>query len=84
MTNLTAGPWSGRYHDGTTWTLTLEEVRAVLIAVPDKPAMCAALGVDQFSDPKADRALQLLRKARLIEYRSGWTRTPLGDAEVAR
>jgi len=84
MTNLTAGPWSGRYHDGTTWTLTLEEVRAVLIAVPDKPAMCAALCVSNFTDPKADRALQLLRKARLIEYRSGWARTPLGDAEVSR
>ena len=84
MTNLTAGPWSGRYHDGTTWTLTLNEVRAVLIAVPDKPAMCAALGVSAFTHRKMDRALQLLRKARLIAYCEKWRRTPLGDAEVAR
>lgn len=84
MIALTAGPWSGRYHNGPSWTLTLEEVRAVLIAVPDKPAMCAALGVDQFSNPKADRALQILRKARLIEYRGSWSRTPAGDAEVKR
>ena len=83
MTNLTAGPWSGRYH-GTTWTLTLDEVRAVLIAVPDKPAMCAALGVSAFTHRKMDRALQLLRKARLIAYCEKWRRTPLGDAEVAR
>jgi len=84
MTNLTAGPWSGRYHDSTTWTLTLEEVRAVLIAVPDKPSMCAALGVSALTHRKMDRALQLLRKARLIAYCEKWRRTPLGDAEVAR
>lgn len=84
MTNLTAGPWSGRYHDRSEWTLTLEELRAVLIAVPDKPAMCAALGVSAFTHRKMDRALQLLRKARLIAYCEKWRRTPLGDAEVAR
>lgn len=83
MTNLTAGPWKGG-HPCDTWTLTLDELTALLKAVPDKPAMCAALGVDRLSHRKANHALQLLRKARLIEYVSGWSRTPMGDAEMSR
>jgi hypothetical protein len=84
MTNITAGPWSGRYYDGEVWTLTLDELTALLKAVPDKSAMCDALGVDRLSHRKANHALQLLRKARLIEYVSGWSRTLMGDAEVSR
>ncbi len=84
MITLTAGPWSGHHRNGAPWTMTLEELRAVLIAVPDKPAICAALGIERLSDRKGDRALQLLRQARLIEYRGSWSRTALGDAEVKR
>ena len=87
MTGLTSGPWTGKVRpDSTeTWTLTLDEVRALLVAIPDRPAMLAALGVEQLSDRKADRALQLLRQARLIAFRDGaWRRTDLGDLEISR
>lgn len=87
MTGLTSGPWFGRTspRDQTPWTLTLDEVRALLVAIPDKPAMLAALGVEQLSDRKADRALQLLRQARLIRFDGrAWTRTDLGDLELSR
>lgn len=87
MTGLTAGPWKGRTSqlDPTSWTLTLDEVRALLAAIPDRGAMLAALGVERLSDRKADRALQLLRRARLIRFTNhAWTRTDRGDTELSR
>lgn len=61
------GPWSTQDGD-----FTAEQVRALLAAVPaGKAAMCAAMGVDFFTDRRADRALQLLRKAGLIRYVGG-------------
>jgi hypothetical protein len=87
MTGLTSGPWSGKDpYRRTTWTLTLAEVTALLRAVPNRPAMLAALGdVGQLGDRKTDRALQLLRRARLIRWTGkGWERTELGDQEAAK
>lgn len=87
MTGLTSGPWTGRTspRDQTPWTLTLGEVRALLAAIPDRGAMIAALNVERLSDRKADRALQLLRQARLIRFiNHAWVRTGLGDLELSR
>lgn len=59
------GPWTV---DGVP-CLEGEEVRKLHAAVAEgTAAMCAALGVDALSTRKADRALQLLRRAKLIKY----------------
>lgn len=70
MTGLTCGPWFGKTSplDGTQWMLTLSELERLLKAIPNKSAMIAALNVERLSDRKADRALQLLRQARLIHF----------------
>ena len=60
---LTRGPWKV---EGST--LTAAEVRAVYEAAPDVVKMVAALGVDSLSSRKADRALQVLRRAGLLRF----------------
>ena len=61
------GPWHG-HHPCDTWTLTAEEVRAVFAAVPEgRTAIGRALG-DVVGSRKADKALQMLRKAGLVRY----------------
>lgn len=64
------GPWKGGTGTRTRfWMLTAEELRAFYAAVPHGPeAMSFTLGVLSLSERKADRALQLLRKAGLIRY----------------
>lgn len=70
------GPWSGG-QGSDAWTLSPEEVHALYAAVPSgRDAMLTALGVAQLSARKADRALQLLRAAKLVEYTAGrWCQT---------
>ena len=65
---LTAGPWSVIMRRAR-WTLTREQVLAVLAAMPDRSAMMAAIpGVAELQDRPMDRALQLLRRAGLARY----------------
>lgn len=83
----TRGPWKGAAtrHD-PAWVLTSEELCALYAAVGNPPAMCRALGVAFLSDRKADRALQLLRRAGLIEYAGSpkhWRRAGAADAGIA-
>lgn len=74
LPNMTGGPWTGGTGE-SVWTLTIEEVAACLAAMPDKRAMATALGCVHLSSRKADRALQLLRRAGLARHRGGkWTR----------
>ena len=69
LESIPAGPWKGG-HPCDTWTLTRDEVIALLIAMPNRQKMAMALGVD-LSSRKADRALQILRRAGLAEYMRG-------------
>ena len=64
-----AKTWKTLLYDGSPTLLTERELHAFYVAVPQgKEAMCRALGVSKLSYRKADRALQLLRKAKLIHY----------------
>ena len=76
------GPWAGsgdvRGAGRGPWTLIIEELHALHAAIPDNKAMLAALGITSWSSRKIDRALQLLRRAGLIEYdkrTKTWRRT---------
>ncbi len=74
-------PWSGVSTRGwgteEPWELTEAEVRAAYSAIQGdggRKAICEVLGVDGLSHDKANRCLQLLRKAGLVKYHTstGW------------
>lgn len=84
--------WTGGGAGG--WTLTEVELGAMLRAAEPSlsfsdrhDAMAKAIGVPSLANRKADRALQLLRKAGLLEYRAGqtqrgWARLPCDEGTV--
>jgi len=65
------GPWKNKIERDARdrWALTGDEVRALYHAVGEgKEEMQRVLGVQNLSDRKANKALQLLRKAGLIVF----------------
>ena len=67
--------WAGKRWAGGLLERDLEDL---YFAIPSKPDMCAALQVSDLADRRADRALQMLRRAGLTSYNRKtrlWERT---------
>lgn len=65
------GPWKNKIErdPGDRWSLTGDEVRALYKAVGEgREEMLRALNVSDLSARKANKALQLLRRAGLIVF----------------
>ncbi len=63
------GPWTNTKSSPDTWSLTGEEVHALYYSIGQgRVAMLSALGVSALGHGKANKALQLLRRAKLIRF----------------
>ena len=64
------GPWQvdlGTFGSNVQ-TLTAEQLRLFYEAVPDVATMTSVVGAGSLSDRRCDRFLQMLKRAKLIEF----------------
>jgi hypothetical protein len=70
LATLETNTWNGgQWRGGPKWTLTGKELIAFYRAIETDNLMpYAVLGCETMSDRKVDRAVQLLKKNKLIEF----------------